>query len=95
MDDVSITIRVPVDLKDRLDSLVRTTKRSRSDLTADALQRLVDQDKDEIEHIQRALEASRQPDARIVPHRQAMAWIRSRGTATPLPKPKSRRRKAA
>lgn len=94
-DNVNITVRVPTDLKDRLDSLARTTKRSRSELTADAIQRLVDQDKDEVEHIRRALEESRQPDARVVPHKQAMAWIRSRGTAAPLPKPKSRRRTPA
>ncbi|MCX7360565.1 MAG: ribbon-helix-helix protein, CopG family [Alphaproteobacteria bacterium] len=92
VDNVNITVRVPADLRERLDTLARTTKCSRSDLTADALQRLVDQDTDEIEHIRQALEASRKPDARVVPHKQAMAWIRSRGTETPLPKPKGRRR---
>ena len=90
-DDVSIRLRLSADLKQQLDTLARTTKRTRSDLAADALQRFVDQDKDEIEHIRQALEASHRPDARFVPHDQAMAWIRSRGTATPLAKPKGRR----
>lgn len=80
-DDVSITLRVSVDLKERLDSLARTTKRSRSALAADALQDLVERDEDDIEHIRRALEASHRPDARFIPHDQAMAWIRGRGTA--------------
>ncbi len=95
VDNVNITVRVPTDLKERLDTMAKTTKRSRSDLTTDALQRLVDQDKDEIEHIRRALEESRRPDARIIPHKQAMAWVRSRGTAAALPKPKGRRRTSA
>jgi predicted transcriptional regulator len=90
-DDVSITLRLSADLKERLDTLARTTKRSRSELASDALQQLVDQDKDDIEHIRRALEAAHQPGARFVPHDQAMAWIRSRSTSAPLPKPKGRR----
>jgi predicted transcriptional regulator len=91
-DDVSITLKVSADLRRRLDSLARTTKRSRSELASDALQQLVDQDKNDIEHIRRALEAAHQPDARFVPHDQAMAWIRSRSTSAPLPKPKGRLR---
>jgi predicted transcriptional regulator len=95
MGNVNIRIRVPVELKERLDSLARTTKRSRSDLTADALRHLMDQDESEIDHIRRALEEARRPGARVVPHKQAMAWIRSQGTATPLPKPRGRRRAQA
>ena len=56
MDNVNIKVRVPAELKERLDSLARTTKRSRSDLTADALRRLMDQDESEIDHIRKALE---------------------------------------
>jgi predicted transcriptional regulator len=95
MDNVNIRISVPAKLKERLDSLARTTKRSRSDLAADALQHLMDQDESDIEHIRRALEESRRPNARVVSHEQAMAWIRSRGTATPLSKPRGRRRTPA
>lgn len=95
MDNVNIKVRVPAELKERLDSLARTTKRSRSDLTADALRRLIDQDESEIDHIRRALEEARRPNARVVPHEQAMAWIRSRGTPQALPKPRGRRRTPA
>ena len=95
MDNVNIKISVPVELKERLDSLARTTKRSRSELTADALRRLMDQDESEIDHIRKALEEARHPNARVVPHEQAMAWIRSRGTPQPLPKPRGRRRTPA
>ena len=91
-DDVSITLKVSADLKERLDSLARATKRSRSELASDALQQLVDQDKDDIEHIRRALDVAHRPDARFVPHDEGMAWIRSRATLAPLPKPKGRRR---
>jgi predicted transcriptional regulator len=92
MDNVNIRISVPAELKERLDSLARTTKRSRSELTADALRRLMDQDENEIEHIRKALAEARSPNTRVVPHEQAMAWVRSRGTATALPKPRGRRR---
>jgi predicted transcriptional regulator len=94
MDNVNIKITVPAELKERLDSLVRTTKRSRSELAADALRRLMDQDESEIDHIRKALEEARRPNARVVPHEQAMAWIRSRGTEAALPKPRGRRRTA-
>lgn len=94
MDNVNIKISVPAELKERLDSLARTTRRSSSDLTADELRRLMDQDESEIDQIRKAVEESRSPNARIVPHEQAMAWIRSRGAATALPKPKGRRRKS-
>jgi len=92
MDNVDIRVRVPAELKERLDSLARSSKVSLSDLTADALRRLMDRDESEIEHIRRALEDSRRPNARIVSHKQAMKWIRSLGTSAPLPKPKGRRR---
>jgi predicted transcriptional regulator len=95
MDNVDIKVRVPAELKERLDSLARSSKRSVSELTADALWHLMDRDSSEIEHIRRALEESRQPNARIVPHKQAMDWIRSRGTSTPRPKPRGRRRSSA
>ncbi|WP_395713514.1 CopG family ribbon-helix-helix protein [Reyranella sp.] len=95
MTDIDIRVRVPADLKDRLDALARSTKRSLSDLATDALRTLTDQEESDIAHIRRAMEESRQPNARIVPHKQAMDWIRSRGTSTPLPKPKGRRRTPA
>jgi predicted transcriptional regulator len=95
MDNVNIRISLPVELKERLDSLARTTKRSRNDLAADALRHLMDQGESDLEHIRQALQESRRPDARVVPHKQAMAWIRSRGTATPLAKPRGRRRTPA
>ncbi|MGZ3341234.1 MAG: CopG family ribbon-helix-helix protein [Reyranella sp.] len=95
MDNVNIRISVPIELKERLDSLARTMRRSRSDLATDALRHLMDQGESDIEHIRRALEESRRPDARVVPHKQAMAWIRSRGTATSLAKPRGRRRTPA
>jgi metal-responsive CopG/Arc/MetJ family transcriptional regulator len=47
MDNVNIKISVPAELKERLDLLARTSKRSRSELTADALRRLMDQDESE------------------------------------------------
>jgi hypothetical protein len=41
-----------------------------------SLRRLLNRDKREIEHIQRALEESLLPNARIVSHKRAMDWIR-------------------
>jgi predicted transcriptional regulator len=92
MDNVDIKIRVPTDLKDRLDALSRSSKRSLSELAIEALSRLTDRNDNEIEHIKRALEEARKPNARIIPHKQAMDWIRSRGTSSPMPRPRGRRR---
>lgn len=92
MDNVDIKIRVPTDLKDRLDALSRSSNRSLSELAIEALIRLTDRNDDEIEHIKRALEEARKPNARIIPHKQAMDWIRSRGTSSSMPRPRGRRR---
>ena len=95
MATIDIKVRLPADLKERLEALSRSSNRSLDELATEALRHLADRDESEIEHIRRALEESRQPDARIVPHKQAMDWIRSRGTSAPMPKPKGRRRPPA
>jgi len=61
---VSQTVRLPGDLAERLDRLVKTTKRSKSSFIVDALERYLD----ECEDLEVALSRFRDPDAEWVEH---------------------------
>lgn len=61
---VSQTVRLPGELAERLDRLVKTTKRSKSSFIVDALERYLD----ECEDLEVALSRFRDPDAEWVEH---------------------------
>ncbi len=61
---VSQTVRLPGELAERLDRLVKTTKRSKSSFIVDALERYLD----ECEDLEVALSRFRDPDAEWIEH---------------------------
>jgi len=61
---ISQTVRLPGELAERLDRLVRTTKRSKSSFIVDALERYLD----ECEDLELTLSRFRDPDAEWVEH---------------------------
>jgi RHH-type rel operon transcriptional repressor/antitoxin RelB len=61
---VSQTVRLPGELAERLERLVKTTKRSKSSFIVDALERYLD----ECEDLEIALSRFRDPDAEWVEH---------------------------
>jgi predicted transcriptional regulator len=81
----TFTIRVPADLKRRLDQLAKAADRSRSWLATDALRHYVEDQQwqlAEIEGGQRDAEAGR-----VVPHEKVERWVKSWGTKRKLRPP--------
>ena len=70
----TITVRVPVELRDRLDRLAVATRRSRSFLTAEAVDIYVRHELDIVEGILRGMEDA--AAGRTVPHEQVAAELR-------------------
>jgi len=61
---ISQTVRLPGELAERLDRVVKATKRSKSSFIVDALERYLD----ECEDLELALSRFRDPDAEWVEH---------------------------
>lgn len=75
MSDVTVTVRMPKSLRDRLEALSTETRRSKSFLGMEAIQDYVDTEEEIVLGIKRGLadiEAGR-----TVPHEEAMRRIRS------------------
>ena|SRR5262245_29912895 len=88
----TLNVRIDERLKERLDRLARSRRRSTNYLASQAIASYVEHNAWQVEEIQRALKESRSPGARFVPHDEAMDWFESLGTDRPLPKPKGRPR---
>ena len=74
----TFTIRVPEDVKRRLEKLAKATSRSRSWLAADAVAAYVAQQEWELGEIEegiKELEAGR-----VIPHEDVKRWLNSWGT---------------
>ncbi len=81
----TLTIRVPVAVKQRLDKLAKTIHRTRSWLAADAVENYVaDQERYAalLDQAEREIEAGRS-----VPHDQVARWLLSWGSGRELPPP--------
>jgi predicted transcriptional regulator len=72
----TITIRIPPQVRDKLDRIAQLTDRSRSYVAADALTEYASRELDVVEGIMRGLEDVRA--GRTIPHDEAMAILRKR-----------------
>ena len=87
MTSTTMTIRVPVEVRDKLERIASGTRRSKSYLAAEAVTAYVERELAIIEGIQQGL--ADVAAGRTVPHRQAMAELRAivdeveRATAKP------------
>ena len=74
----TFTVRVPADLKKRIDQLAEASDRSRSWLTADALRHYVEDQQWQLAEIDAGLHDA---DAgRVVPHEEVDRWLKSWGS---------------
>jgi predicted transcriptional regulator len=74
----TITIRIPAELRDKLDRLADATKRSRSYVAADALAEYAENELKIVEGIMRGLDDAKA--GRVTPHDEAMTQLRQRVT---------------
>lgn len=86
-DSTTITIRVAKSVKDRLESLARETKRSKSSLAAEGIGNFVDLEERQIAGIKQALTSI---DRGLgVAQDDVEAWVASWDTDEELPAPKA------
>jgi RHH-type transcriptional regulator, rel operon repressor / antitoxin RelB len=84
----TFTLRVPVDLKRRLDQLAKASDRSRSWLATDALRHYVENQQWQMAEIEAGL---RDADAdRVVLHQKVERWLKSWGSNRKLRPPACR-----
>jgi predicted transcriptional regulator len=88
----TMTIRVPMEVKQKLDLIARDTRRSRSFLAGEAVASYVELHEWQVELIRRRLEEV-EKGMPTIPHAEVSAWLDSLGTKheLPMPKPKARR----
>jgi len=77
-------------LMEKLSSLASDTQRTREELVAAAVERLVDDEGPWIAKLHRRLGG---PEL-SVPHEEVEAWSQSLGTPSPLPRPVARKRES-
>jgi len=81
----TLTIRVPTNLKRRLDRLAKQSKLSKSWLATDAVQQYVDEQERQATLIEKA---ARDVEAgHFVPHNDVRKWLLSWGSKKELPPP--------
>jgi predicted transcriptional regulator len=78
MTSATFTVRVNADTKDRLERLARSTGRSRSWLTADALREYLDANEWQIAGIRRAIDSMDR--GKGTPHGAVRDWVSSWGS---------------
>ena len=86
MSSTTITIRLPVAVRRRLDRLARATARSRSFLAADAIADYVKTQEWQLQRIREGLASVKA--GRVVPHEEVEKWLDSWGADHELPPPK-------
>jgi predicted transcriptional regulator len=85
-----MTVRLAPEVKEKLDALARTTKRSKSYLASEAIETYVNLNAWQVAHIQAAL-AEDEAGGPGVPHEEVVQWMQSWGTDHELPRPEPKK----
>ena len=81
----TLTVRVPVKLRRRLEGLAKITARNRSRVAVEALQSYVDEQEEQLARIDQGI---RDADAgRVVAHQAVKRYLQSWGSKRKLPPP--------
>ncbi len=70
MTDTTITVRVSKELRERLEAVAKATRRSKSFLSNEAIERFVESEEDELAAIREGLEDMK--EGRTIPHEEAV-----------------------
>jgi predicted transcriptional regulator len=81
----TLTVRVPVQLKHRLEGLAKSTVNNRSRLAVEAIESYVEEQESQLARIDQGI---RDADAgRVVSHREVKRYLQSWGSKPKLPPP--------
>lgn len=83
-----LSVKLPKDLEDRLNSLAAATHRPKSYYLRAALERYLEENDWQIKEILSAVEVADRPDARFVDHDRVAEWLESWGTGHEAEPPK-------
>jgi RHH-type transcriptional regulator, rel operon repressor / antitoxin RelB len=75
----TITVRLETHLKDRLEALARSTRRSKSWLAAEAIAAYVEREAWQIEQIESAVEQANHNDTTWITHEAVISWLEQLG----------------
>ncbi|MBX9846810.1 MAG: CopG family ribbon-helix-helix protein [Xanthobacteraceae bacterium] len=89
MPSSTFTVRVDTAVKKRLEKLAKSTGRSRSFLTAEAISEYVDANEWQVAGVKRAIESMDRGEG--ISHDQVVKWVRSWGNDKEEPRPKRAR----
>ena len=89
---VPVMTRVSPKVKEKLQAIAKSTKRSESFLAKEAIEAFVDVNAWQLETIRHGLDSLKRGEPGI-PHERVAAWLESRGTKHELPVPTPRRRR--
>jgi predicted transcriptional regulator len=81
----TLTVRVPIKLKNRLEGLAKSTASNRSRLAVEALQSYVDEQEEQLARIDQGIRDARA--GRVVPHEEVKRYLQSWGSNRKLPPP--------
>lgn len=83
----TITIQLPIEIKQKLDALAESTNRSQTWLIAQAIATYVEEQTQQIQQIETAVELAKSDRAVWVESEAVEAWLNSWGTETEKPTP--------
>ena len=83
----NLAVKLPGNLKERLESLARETHREQDDLIEQAVGRFLDFEEKQLRMIREALDNAETYPERIIDDGAVEAWVKSLGTDAELPPP--------
>lgn len=89
-DGNTLALRLSARTRARLDRVAAASGRSANRIASEAVTAWLDEQARQVREIEQALADCKSPDARFVPHEEAMRWLGSLSTDRPLPKPKGK-----
>jgi predicted transcriptional regulator len=87
---LTVTVRLTPEVSEKLEALVRDTKRSRSHLASEAIESYVELHAWQVSHIKAAL-AEDEAGPPGIAHQEVVRWMESWGTDHELPRPEPKK----
>ena len=77
---ITLSVRVPVEIRDQLEHLSDATGRTKSFLASEAIESYLATQAWQVDAIQKAVEKADSKDARFIEHDKVIDWLMSWGT---------------
>jgi RHH-type rel operon transcriptional repressor/antitoxin RelB len=85
---ITLSVRVPAELREQLDDLAEATGRTKSFLALEALRNYLDTQAWQVQAIEMAIEKADNGKAKFADHEKVVIWLNSWGTKNKVKPPK-------